>query len=62
MAAACVSSCARIRAGTNGIDGSRTASITRTHVTRPPRGGASRATNATARRECGEPSTPTTIR
>jgi hypothetical protein len=51
-----------MRAGTSGIDGSRTASITRTHVTRPPRGGASRATSATARRECGEPSTPTMIR
>jgi hypothetical protein len=62
IVAACAAICAGIGAGTKGIDGNRTGSTTRTHVTRPPRGGTSRATKATARRECGDPSTPTTMR
>lgn len=53
---------ARNAAGTSGIEGSRVGSITRTQVTDPPRAGARRATTATARREWGEPSTPTTMR
>ena len=62
MAAACVSSWARMRAGTKA---STAAAPSRSPArTSPARRGAARAraTSATARHECGEPSAPTMIR